>query len=301
MEAPRHRPVLLKETVSLLAPRGRRRLLDATCGLGGHAETLLEAAGDDAQLIAIDLDEANLRQARQRLERFGKRVRLFQADHGLLPDVLAEAGWADAELILADLGISSNQLDDPQRGLGFAADGPLDMRLDAAGEWPTAAEVVNRLDADTLADLIYGYGDERYSRRIARAIVEARKSEPITRTAQLAEIVRRAYPAPARRSRRGVDPATRTFQALRIHVNDLLGALQRLLSNLPKCLAVGGRAGVISFHSLEDRPVKQAFRQWAETGNAEVVTPKPVTPGQDEQAENPRSRSAKLRVIQRIG
>ena len=201
--------------------------------------------------------------------------------------------------LLADLGMVSSQLDDPARGLSFAADGPLDMRLDrSVGR--TAADLVNDLDEVALADLIYRYGEERYSRRIARAIVQRRRSQRIERTTDLAAVIARAYPAPARRSRRGVHPATRTFQALRIAVNEELDRLDALLAALPAVLSGGGRAAILSFHSLEDRRVKQAFAALAKAGRAKLLTKKPITPSDEERFENPRSRSAKLRGIEMV-
>lgn len=294
-----HQPVLREEVLRLLRPTGRRVLLDCTVGLGGHAEAMLESAGPEALLIGTDVDEGNLRLARQRLARFGGQVRLFLANFTQLPAVLAEAGAPKADLLLADLGISSNQLDDPGRGLSFMVDGPLDMRLDPSGP-RTAADLLADLSERELADVIYAYGEERYSRRIARAIVAARASEPILRTTPLARIVQASYPAPAKRSRKGVHPATRTFQALRIAVNDELANLERLLELVPELLAPRGRAGVISFHSLEDRRVKQAFARLDKAGWARVLTKKPLTPTAQEIEKNLRSRSAKLRVIEKI-
>jgi len=294
-----HQPVLREEVLRLLRPTGRRILLDCTVGLGGHAEAMLESAGPEALLIGTDVDEGNLRLARQRLARFGGQVRLFLANFTQLPAVLAEAGAPKADLLLADLGISSNQLDDPGRGLSFMVDGPLDMRLDPSGP-RTAADLLADLSERELADVIYAYGEERYSRRIARAIVAARAREPILRTTQLARIVQASYPAPAKRSRKGVHPATRTFQALRIAVNDELANLERLLELVPELLAPRGRAGVISFHSLEDRRVKQAFARLDKAGWARVLTKKPLTPTAQEIEKNLRSRSAKLRVIEKI-
>jgi 16S rRNA (cytosine1402-N4)-methyltransferase len=292
-----HRPVLPDQVLELLAPAGRRIVIDCTVGPGGHASLLMSAAGPQATLIGLDVDEQNLRIARQRLSPFSSRVRLFRACFTELEIVLAEVGLRRVDLVLADLGVSSGQLDDPQRGLSFLADGPLDMRLDRR-RVQTAAELVNRLNEKDLADLIYRYGEERYSRRIARAMVAARRTRPIERTTELARIVSGAYPAAARKSRRGVHPATRTFLALRIAVNDELGNLDRLLEHLPHVLAPKARVGIISFHSLEDRRVKRAFARWAQSGEAVTLTPTPVTPGTDEIRENPRSRSAKLRVIE---
>ncbi|MHC4561243.1 MAG: 16S rRNA (cytosine(1402)-N(4))-methyltransferase RsmH [Planctomycetota bacterium] len=294
-----HVAVLRDEVAELLCPASSQILVDCTVGLGGHSRALLEKAPPDAQLIAMDVDQGNLRRAKEGLSEFVGRVRFFHANFSQIALVLSEVGAASADIVLADLGVSSNQLDDPQRGLSFGQDGPLDMRLDDRLT-TTAADLVNDLAEAPLADMIYQYGEERYSRRIARAVVAARKQRRIERTAELAEIVRRAYPAPARRSRRGVAPATRTFQALRIAVNQEMENLHRLLELLPNILSVGGRAGIISFHSLEDRPVKQAFADWAASGRARLVTRKPVTPSDSEVRCNSRSRSAKLRVIERI-
>ena len=294
-----HRPVLREAVAELLAPAGRRVLVDCTVGLGGHAEMLLEAAGPQACLVGIDVDEGNLKAAAQRLARFGRQVRLFQANFAELDVVLTEAGHAAADAILADLGVSSSQLDDPARGLSFLADGPLDMRLDRRLK-KTAGDLVNDLGEKELADLIYRYGEERYSRRIARAIAAARRRKHVESTVELATIIQRALPLALRSTRRGAHPATRTFQSLRIAVNDEMGRLERLLGLLPTVLAVGGRAAVISFHSLEDRQVKHAFAVWAKSGRATLLTRKPLTPAAVEMAANPRSRSAKLRGIQRV-
>ncbi len=293
-----HRPVLAEQTIKLLEPGDKKIMLDCTVGAGGHAELLLTAAGPDAQLIGMDVDEGNLRLARRRLERFNGRFRLFQAKFSQADQVLAQAGVGPVDLILADLGVSSNQLDDPRRGFSFSADGPLDMRLGGAGK--TAADLVNTLGDKELANLIYEFGEERYSRRIARAIVRSRAQGRIERTVQLAQIVASAIPLATRRTRRGVHPATRTFLALRIAVNDELTELDRLLDLLSTILAVGGAAGIISFHSLEDRRVKQVFAKLTRTGITKLLTKKPITPTAGEVAENRRSRSAKLRGIQKI-
>ena len=294
---PAHVPVLLPQVMDVLQPAGRAVLVDCTIGLGGHGEALLDAAGPEARLIAIDRDEASLKLARKTLTRFGRRVRLFQADFADIADVLAEAGEQKVDLLLADLGVASSQLDDPDRGLSFSVDGPLDMRLDRRGP-RKAADLVNGLSEADLADLIYGFGEERFSRRISRAVVAARKNNRIERTTELARIVAGAIPAAARRTRRGVHPATRTFQALRIAVNDELAGLERLLEQLPDLLADGGRAGIISFHSLEDRRVKRSFAQLGKAGRARVLTRKPLTAGANEIVRNSRSRSAKLRAIE---
>jgi len=229
-----------------------------------------------------------LEQARSRLQ--GLPVRLIQASFDTLPDVLASLGIAQVDGLLADLGICSDQLDAAERGFSFTHEGPLDMRMNRQ-DAETAADLIHRLPERELADLIYRFGEERHSRRIAKQIVEQRKKSRFTTTTQLAELVRRCVP-----HRGGIDPATRTFQALRIAVNDELGALQRLLDALPRLLRPGGVAGIISFHSLEDRLVKQAFRNrelWQE------ITRKPITAQADEIASNPRARSAKLRLARR--
>ncbi|MGC9454358.1 MAG: 16S rRNA (cytosine(1402)-N(4))-methyltransferase RsmH [Phycisphaerae bacterium] len=294
-----HEPVLREKVVELLRPQRCSVILDCTVGLGGHAEALLTAAADDTRFVGIDLDEENLRRARDRLSRFSHRVRLFRASFDQVGTVLAETDEEQVDALLADLGVCSAQIDDPARGFSYTADGPLDMRMDRCGG-ETAADLVNRLDEKSLADLIYTCGEERYSRRIARAIVAARRKERIERTLQLAGIVAGSLPKPVAAGRRGIHPAARTFQALRIAVNDELGALDRLLEQLPDVLSVGGRAAVISFHSLEDRRVKRSFAESAESGRARLLTKKPLSPDAEEVEKNPRCRSAKLRGIERI-
>jgi 16S rRNA (cytosine1402-N4)-methyltransferase len=296
MTNPGHTPVLTEAVLQLLQPRTASRIVDCTLGLGGHAEALLKASGTDAQLVGMDADADNVILAKRHLAPFRGRVRFFHANFSQIRDVLDQADLPACDALLGDLGVASVHLDEPQRGMSFSAPGPLDMRLDRS-EGQTAADLVNTLREQPMADLIYQYGEERYSRRIARAIVQARAEQRIERTDQLAEIIRRAYPPPARRSRRGVDPATRTFQALRIAVNDELGSLEELLAALPEVMAPGGRVAIISFHSLEDRRVKQAFNALVEAGKATLLTKKPITAGPDERSANPRSRSAKLRGI----
>jgi 16S rRNA (cytosine1402-N4)-methyltransferase len=288
-----HLPVLALEVVELLRPAGSRVMVDCTVGLGGHAQALLEAAGSQAVLVGIDWDPGMLLKTKQRLTRFGGRVRLFQANFADLEAVMSQAQVASAEVILADLGLCSAQLDDPARGFSFQADGPLDMRMSASG--PTGADLVNRLGETELADLLWRYGQERFSRRIARALVRARRLDPVRRTGQLAGIVRSAVPGRGR-----IDPATRTFQALRMAVNRELENLQGLLERMLPFLSIGGRAGIICFHSLEDRLVKQAFAAAARSGDYRLVTRKPWRPTPEEVAGNPRGRSARLRVVERI-
>jgi 16S rRNA (cytosine1402-N4)-methyltransferase len=284
----RHLPVLPVEVLSLLAPVGGEVWVDCTVGAGGHAALIAQKIAPNGRLIGLDRDAAMLDLARPQLA--NPPVTLVQASFDQLSDVLANLRIEAVDGVLADLGFCSNQMDDPARGLSFQTDGPLDMRMDP-DSGPTAAELLARLDERELADLIFENGEERFSRRIAKKIVAARRTQPIATTGQLAELVRSCVP----RSR-GIDPATRTFQALRIVVNDELAALDALLVQLPKLVRRGGRVGVISFHSLEDRRVKQALRDadvW------EVKTKKPVQPGDEEQRNNPRSRSAKLRVAVR--
>jgi len=291
---PRHVPVLSAEVLALLAPAPGQVIVDATLGAGGHARLLAERIVPGGRLIALDRDPARIELARPRLE--GLPVTLVVASFDQLRQVLDNLGIDRIDAVLADLGISSDQLDEAARGFSFQQDAPLDMRMNpSVGE--TAAGLLRRLSERDLADIFYEYGEERFSRRIARKIVEVRQRQPIETTGQLADLVRRCVPRPTGRRRHTIDPATRVFQALRIAVNDELSALEGLLSVLPHCLKPGGRAAIISFHSLEDRRVKQAFRDRALW---EVLTRKPVEAGEDEERRNPRARSAKLRVARHL-
>jgi 16S rRNA (cytosine1402-N4)-methyltransferase len=265
--------------------------VDGTVGLGGHAAAVLRATAPDGRLRGFDRDGETLTRARERLAPFGDRAVLEQADFREIPERLGEER---ADGVLLDLGLSSAQLADPERGFSFQADGPLDMRMDR-GRGESAADLVNELPEKELADLIYAYGEERASRPIARAIVRVREKAPIRTTAELAEIVRRAAP---RGRRRGFHPATRTFQALRIRVNGELDALGEALEQIAGCLAPTGRLAVIAFHSLEDRVSKTTFRALAGNGYV-AVTKKPVRPTDAEARANPRARSARLRVLAR--
>jgi 16S rRNA (cytosine1402-N4)-methyltransferase len=287
----RHLPVLREQALELLAVSPGGLYVDGTVGLGGHASELLRRSAPDGRLLALDRDSEALEQARARLTEFGERVRLVHADWRALPALLAEERPRG---VLLDLGISSWQLDAPERGFSFRADGPLDMRMDRTGG-PTAADLVNRLPEAELADVIYRFGEERASRRIARAIVQARQRVHLRTTAELARVVRAA----AGRARKpGLDPATLTFQALRIHVNRELEGLAEALTAVARCLAPGGRLAVIAFHSLEDREVKNAFRALAREGQR-LLTKKPVRPDAAEVARNPRARSARLRGLEK--
>ena len=290
MDAPKHISVMPGEALRLLEPQPGQVIVDGTVGGGGHTRLLAEMVAPSGRVIGLDQDPAMLELARPLLT--GLPVTLVHRNFEDLPDVLQELQLGPVDAILADLGFSSDQLGNPQRGLSFQLDGPLDMRLDPTRGEP-ASSLVHRLHEHELADLLWQYGEERHSRRIARKIVEARQKKAIATTGQLADLVRSCV----KRSRvNPIDPATRVFQALRIAVNDELGALERFLVLLPECLKPGGRAAVISFHSLEDRLVKRAFRQheiWEE------LTRKPLTATDAEATTNPRARSAKLRVARR--
>ena len=285
-----HEPVLLAEVVSHLAVRAGGVYVDATVGLGGHTAALIEAGA--GRVIGLDRDDAALAFARKRLTT--DRVELVHADYRDLRRVLRERGVGTVDGVLVDLGVSSLQLDDPVRGFSFRQEGPLDMRMDPTSGEPLSARLA-AVDERTLADVIYRFGEERDSRRIARAIAEARRRSPISTTTELAAIVRRAA---RRRGRTRLDPATRTFQALRIQVNREIEGLGDALGAIAGCLALGGRMAVIAFHSLEDREVKLCFRRLAGEG-FRLLTKKPVRPGEAEVSGNPRARSARLRAIER--
>jgi 16S rRNA (cytosine1402-N4)-methyltransferase len=286
-----HTSVLVAETLELLAVRPGGLWVDGTVGLGGHAAAILRATAPGGRLVGLDRDGETLERAREALREFEGRVRLEQADFREIPRWLAGAA---PDGILLDLGISSAQLDDPARGFSFQADGPLDMRIDRTSP-TTADDLVNGMRESELADLIYEYGGEPASRRIARAIVRAREQEPIRSTTRLAELVRKAAP---RSRRRGLHPATRTFQALRIRTNRELDGLGDAITEAALTLAPRGRMAVIAFHSLEDRAVKQSFRALAGRG-FRPLTKKPLRPGAEETRRNPRARSARLRAIAR--
>jgi 16S rRNA (cytosine1402-N4)-methyltransferase len=308
-----HQTVLLSEAVDALSPRDGAVYCDGTLGGGGHAEQILERAHPNGRLLGVDRDPAALAAACKRLERFGDRVILAHGSFGELPQILAK--HADAlkvdrvDGVLVDLGVSSPQLDHAHRGFSFRREGPLDMRMDnTQGE--TARELCARLSVDELADLIRAYGDERYAGRIARTIKENIEADRLHTTTELASAIAQVIPT----RERGKDPATRTFQALRIAVNDELGEVERLVNAAPDLLAPGGRIAVISFHSLEDGIVKHRLREMSKEPNVppdlaeqmgipqptmRVLTRKPIEPSEVEVAANPRARSAKLRVAER--
>jgi len=291
-----HVPVLLKEAIDFLAVRRGGTYIDATVGLGGHSYEIAKRLGTPGHLIGLDKDPAALDVARARLN--PERKEDFP-EITLLQGSFAEIGErfepASADGLLVDLGVSSLQLEDATRGFSFQADGPLDMRMNPQAEL-TAEQVVNHFDERTLADVIYEFGEERRSRRIARAIV---RSRPIHTTAQLASVVSAAA-RPMNQAERRIHPATRTFQALRIFVNRELADLRALLSAAPQVLRPGGRLVMISFHSLEDRIVKDALREGVKQRHYRLLVKKPVTPGEEEMDRNPRSRSAKLRAAERV-
>ena len=290
--------MLCAEVLALLAIPQGGCVVDATIGLGGHATLFLEQLGPDGLLIGMDADDRNIELTQKRLGQT-ERVRLYHGNFENIEEVLNRIGRPKVDRVFADLGFSSNQLADPSRGLSFNQEGPLDMRIDLRTK-TTAADLVNRLTQKDLADLIYQNAQERASRRIAKAIHQARREQRITTTMQLRDIVCKALKISPADHRHRIHPATRTFMALRIAVNRELEVLRHFVEVLPKILRRNGRAGVISFHSLEDGICKRAFRRMKKDGLVDIITKKPVTPSQEERRANPRSRSAKLRVIQRI-
>jgi 16S rRNA (cytosine1402-N4)-methyltransferase len=292
-----HVPVLLKEAIDFLAIRRGGTYIDATVGLGGHSYEIAKRLGAPGRLIGVDKDQAALERAAASLQLpvGSEDWPTIELRHGSFADLANDQRLTTIDGLLADLGVSSLQLEDATRGFSFQAEGPLDMRMNTqSGE--TAEQVVNQADEVTLANLIYEFGEERRSRRIARAIV---RSRPIQTTAQLAEIVSAAA-RPMNPAERRIHPATRTFQALRIFVNRELDDLRALLDAAPQLLKPGGRLVIISFHSLEDRIVKDALREGAKRGHYRLLTKKPVTASEEEIDRNPRSRSAKLRAAERL-
>lgn len=304
-----HLPVLTAEVVELLSPAGPGLLVDATVGLGGHADALLRAQ-PGFRLVGLDRDPQALAGAADRLREHGSRVRLVESSFDRLPTVLERLGEDAPSAILADLGCSSLQLDSPERGFSFAADGPLDMRMGAAGE--TAAELLARVGMEELVRILRDFGEERRARAVARAILAQRERSPLRTTGELSRMVRGVVGAGDHR----INPATRTFQALRIAVNDELGQLERFLEPAVRALRPGGRIAVIAFHSLEDRIVKHTLRRLAGRCTCppdlpecrcepqrvvRVLTASPIRPGDDELEANPRSRSSRLRAAERLG
>lgn len=303
-----HRPVLYHEIILALRPAPSGRFVDATLGAGGHAWGILDASAPDGRLLGFDLDPHALALAADRLREFGDRAVLVQASYTTLLEQMKRLHWESAHGILIDLGVSSMQLDTPQRGFSFQSDGPLDMRFDP-GQPVSASDIVNSWSEHDLADIIWRYGEENQSRRVARAIVQAR---PVDSTLQLAEVVLRALGG---RRGKGTHPATKTFQALRMAVNQELRAIEAFLPQAVEALAPGGRLAVIAFHSLEDRIVKQYFRRESRDcicppeqmvctcGHRAAVIEvnrRPITAGEQEMQDNPRARSARLRIVEKI-
>ena len=290
-----HEPVMVTEVLEHLAPARGGVFIDCTVGYGGHARALLDAGA--SRVIGFDRDPAALAEATVTLDSYGSRVTLVHSDYRHLDAVLDAQDIAGVDGLLADLGVSSMQLDSPGRGFSFRRDEPLDMRMDPT-DGPTAAEAIRDADERTLADVIYEFGEERYARRIARAIAGPHVRPLITTTGQLADVVRRAVP---RKGYSRIDPATRTFQAIRIWVNRELDGLDTFLTQAARRLRPGGRMAVISFHSLEDRVVKHTLRSLQAAGDVglSVRTKRPVVPSEAEVERNPRARSAKLRAVDR--
>ena len=312
MGAP-HRPVLLQETLKFLVPERGGLFVDCTVGLGGHSEAILKSS-PDTRIVGLDLDPAALDYSRQRLASFGERFRAVQANFREIETVLREAGEIDSAGILVDLGVSSLQFDSPERGFSFRFDAPLDMRMDPTSG-PTAADLLQQLPEAEIARIIFEFGEERHSRRIARRIVERREQAlPVTTTAELAELVRAAVGG-GRKRQQQIHPATRTFQALRIAVNNELEGLGEFVEKAVDLLAPDGRFVAISFHSLEDRIVKRELRRLSghcecpprlpvcscgARKAVEILTRRPATPSDREVDENPRARSAKLRAVRKL-
>ena len=306
----RHIPVMAREVVDALQPRDGGRYLDGTFGAGGYTTAMLDRA--DCQVIAIDRDPDAIAAGKALAERYAPRLRLIEGRFGDMADLLSAEGVEDVDGVALDLGVSSMQFDQADRGFSFRASGPLDMRMEKNGQ--SAADLVNEADEAELADIIWRYGEERRSRRVARSIVETRRVKRIETTGELAEIVRRAV---GPQGRDESDPATRTFQALRIAVNDELGELERGLAAAEQVLAPGGRFAIVSFHSLEDRAVKEFVRARAgrtpgpsrhappsaggRAATLRDLSRKPVLPSDEEVAGNPRARSARLRVAEKLG
>lgn len=293
-----HISVLPKEAIEALAPRANGSYIDCTLGGAGHTKQLLDASAPNGRVLAFDLDPEAIAHAAETLEAYGDRAALVQASFETVDEAAKEYGFTQADGALMDLGVSSHEFDEAERGFSFRKEGPLDMRFSPDQEL-TAAHVVNSWPEEELARIFREFGEDKFARQIAKRIVEARESARILTTSQLEDIVFHAVPSGARHG--GIHPATRTFQALRIAVNDELGALERTLPKLVDALKPGARLAVISFHSLEDRIVKHFMKSGEEAGRLRVITKKPIVPGPEEVRSNPRSRSAKLRIAEVVG
>lgn len=289
---------MIQEVLEHLLPRPGMTAFDGTAGEGGHGRELLKRILPGGQLIFVDVDAESLRNLRERFRVFDKSILYFNANFSDVEDVVCRAGVKGLDMALLDIGVSSVQLDTPARGFSIQASGPLDMRMDRGSEL-TAAMIVNQWHEKKLAEVFWVYGEERHARRIARRIVESRRRARIISTEDLAQIVVRSLPARAKSGRWRIHPATRVFQALRIVVNDELDNLKKFCDKIFNVLRPGGRVAIISFHSLEDRIVKRAFREAASAGMARLITKRPIRASVDEIRDNPRCRSAKLRVAER--
>lgn len=290
----KHVSVLLKESIEGLALKDGQTVFEGTVGLGGHSRKICEKIGASGLFIGTDADQESLSIAEERLRDLPCK-KIFACDNFRNIDtVLANSGVEKVDAILLDIGLSNRQLEVAPRGFSFMRDEPLLMTFRSSGDGLTAREIVNEWAEESIADIIYGYGEERYARRIARGIIEARTEKPIETSGQLAEIIKQSVPK-GRFNK--INPATKTFQALRIAVNDELGALREGISKGFECLSSGGRMGVISFHSLEDRIVKEFYRKQSDLGTATLITKKPIVPSEEEIQENPKSRSSKLRIL----
>ncbi len=294
-----HVPVLAEEICHWLGPKSGGVYVDCTLGVGGTSLKILESSGSNAHILGLDRDPEALALAEKNLESFGSQVKFFNGNYSHIVEFVHQAGLEKVDGVVFDLGVSSLQLDSPERGFSFTADGPLDMRMNQT-EGPTAADLIKVLPEKELADVFFEYGEERFSRRIARAIVESRKTFPMETTQALVAVIKGAVPSAYRKGR--IHCATRTFQALRIRVNQELELLQPALQSSVSLLKEGGRICVVAFHSLEDRVVKHTFRAMAGKDNPSlsILTKRPLTADQEEIDQNPRSRSAKLRVAQRV-
>jgi len=292
-----HNPVLAKEIVGFLSLVPGQIIVDATMGGAGHSEQILQKITPGGMLIGIDRDEETLRLASERLRPFEGSFKLINKNFKYLKEILKDIGVGKANGIIFDLGISSIQMESWQRGFSIKSDGPLDMRMDRS-QSVTAKSLINRLREDELSEIIRDYGEERFHRRIAKRIVEERAHKEISTTAELSEVVLRSLPYSHNKYK--IHPATRTFQAIRIKVNDELGSIKEALNALPDCLEKGARACVISFHSLEDRIAKNTFKEFKAQGLFDILTKKPVMADENEVITNPRSRSAKLRAGERL-
>lgn len=292
-----HIPVLVEEVMNLLRCEAHKTYVDATVGGGGHALEILKRASPDGIVIGIDWDEEAIAEAKRALAPFGDRIKIFRENFVRLPDLLEALNISEVDGILLDLGLSSLQLEKKERGFSLKGEGPLDMRMDQRIN-RTAADLLDGLSFQELESTLREFGEERWAKRIARAILQEREKKPVGTTQELRQIVHRAIPR--RFHPRKIDPATRTFQAFRIRVNEELENLRRVLETGWTFLKRGGRICVISFHSLEDRMVKETFRRLDRDGVMRRITKKPITPSEEEQQRNPRSRSAKLRCAERV-